>query len=212
MRSFVTRCLAALALLASVASPAGAQMSSGSSGGGQTISPRVEASYSHSRVDSAGHVASWMQYMILWRGQAGWTSGRMLDPVASAEGQRAYKQAQLAAAAADRSFFGGGGATPYWGEIDRQSRRLYLLGQEYAIPGRDSALVVLIDRIDNVGGPAVVIGAAVVDGRLPPEVDTKTWVSGDTTFMVRPSRSAVEVFLGMLKEDAVIAAFLSDTP
>jgi hypothetical protein len=207
-----TFCRLFVALCASgLAATAGAQMSSGSSGGGMSLSSRVTISYQQANVDSAGKRMDWMQFVILWRGQPGWESGRALNETQRAAGRRAYEQARIAAAVADRSFLGGGGAIPFWAELDRTARRLYVLGREFEIPERGSALVVIIDRIDEIGGPPTVVGSAVIDGQLPEEVRSKTWTSGDTTFMVRPSKSGIDAFLETLKQDPVVAAFLSET-
>ncbi|MGH9885827.1 MAG: hypothetical protein ACREBE_09880, partial [bacterium] len=139
--------------------------------------------YSHSHRDSAGQSSAWMSYVVLWRGQAGWGTPRSGNPAVAAEMARQQMEAQLAVMAADRVFMGGSnGSISYGSEIDRRGSRLYLLGQEYAIPERDSALVIMIDRVDGIGGPPVVVAAAVIDGRLPPEVQSKTWISGETTF------------------------------
>jgi hypothetical protein len=163
-------------------------------------------------VDSAGNRTDWMQYFILWRGQPGWQSASAANDADQAAALREYEAARVAAVVANRGFFGSGGAAPYWGEIDNRNQRLYLLGQEFALPPRGSALVVLIDRIDRVGGAPIVIGSAVIDGQLPPEVRSRTWTSGDTTFTIRPSRSGTDAFLETLKQDPAIAAFLAETP
>jgi hypothetical protein len=179
--------------------------------GGMSLSSRVAMHYHQAYRDSAGTRTDWMQFVILWRGQPDWESGVALSAEDRAAGLRAFEQARLAASVADRGFLGGGGPNPYWAEIDRDNQHLYVLGQEFTIPARGSTLVVLIDRIDRVGGPPVVIGSAVVDGQLPPDVRGKTWTSGDTTFSIRPSKSGIEVFLETLRQDPVMAAFLSET-
>lgn len=177
-----------------------------------SLSPRIELTYQQARVDSAGKTTDWMQIILLWRGQPGWQSNAGFTPAERIAAERQYNDARIAAYAANRAFFGGGGAHPYWAEIDRPGKRLYALGQEFVIPERGSALVVLLDRMDGVGGPPVVIGSAVVDGLLPSDVMPKTWTSGDTTFTVRPSRTALDVFLESLKQDPVVAAFLAESP
>ena len=43
---------------------------------------------------------------------------------------------------------------------------------------------------------------------VTPQARTKTWTSGDTTFMARPSKNGLDVFLDNLKKDPAIAAFI----
>lgn len=176
-----------------------------------SLSSRVEVSYQQAHVDSADLHVDWIEFVILWRGQPGWqhtnSAARQTDRLADL---RAYEDARVAAIAANHSFFGGGGTNPFWAELDRESHRISALGRDFVLPSRGSALVVLVDRLDKVGGAPVVIGSAVVDGLLPADVRGKTWTSGDTTFMIRPSRTGIDLFIETLKQDPAIAAFLSD--
>jgi len=202
---------AALATVSCLAfSRADAQTSSGTSGGGMTLSSRVSIDYQEANVDSAGKRTDWMQIVVLWRGQPGWQSGAGATSVQRAAGNQVYEQARVAAAVANRGFSGSGGPYPHWTEIDRSNGRLYVLGREFDIPPRGSALIVIVDRVDGIGGPPMVIGSAVIDGTLPEDVRGKTWTSGDTTFMVRPSKSGIQIFLETLRQDPVVGAFLSE--
>lgn len=202
--------LLATLFVSALAVPAHAQVSGGTSGGGMMLSQRVMVSYQSANLDSAGTRSDWIQFVILWRGQPGWESDVGVNAAQRDAAKRMFDQARIAALTADHGFLGGGGGHPYWAEIDRQNRKISVLGREFDLPARGSALVVLVDRLDGIGGPTTVIGSAVVDGQLGPEVRTKTWRSGDTTFTVSPSKSGIDVFLETLKEDPLIAAFLSD--
>jgi hypothetical protein len=135
--------------------------------------------------------------------------GRGISPEERTESERVYREASAAATLAGHSFMGGyTGHGAYWAELDRDGNTLYVLGRPYALPPQDSTLVILVDRVDRVGGEPFVLGSAVINGHMSSEFETKTWTSGDTTFMVRPSKNGLDVFLETLKKDAAIAAFI----
>jgi hypothetical protein len=151
----------------------------------------------------------WMSYVVLWRGQAGWRTTRRIDQVAQREGERLYREASAAAALAGRSFMGSySGGFVYSAEVDNKDNAIYVLGQQYRIPVRDSTLVILVDRADGVGGAPFIVGTAVIDGRMSSPAVPKMWVSGDTTFTIRSKHTGVEDFFEALKKDPAIAAFL----
>lgn len=52
----------------------------------------------------------------------------------------------------------------YWAEYNRDS--VFVLGQAFGFAGRDSVVVVMVDRADRIGGDPVVIGAATF-GAVP---------------------------------------------
>lgn len=221
MPHIATRRLAAILCLVAAAT-AGAQRSGssssssnggsrgGSSGGGMNLSDRVDAMYDAKYVETpdAGR-SDWMSYVVLWRGQAAWRSPRRIDPVAQKEGERSYREASAAATLAGHSFMGSyAGSYAYWAELDNKDNAIYVLGQQYHIPERDSTLVILVDRADGVGGAPFIVGTAVIDGRMSSAAAPKTWVSGDTIFTVRSKHTGVDDFFAALKKDPAIAAFL----
>ena len=208
MRDIMIRWTAPLVCLA-IATPIAAQQRGGSSGGTTRLTDRVEVMYQQSYLESptAGR-ADWMRFIVLWRGQPGWrfakTSATERD-----DAERVRREVAAAAALANRTVMGNFANGPsYFAELDRDNNALYVLGNQYTIPTRDSTLVILVDRIDRLGGPPFVVGAAVVDGRMSSELVPKTWVSGDTTFTVRPPKTALDLFLETLKKDPAVAAFL----
>ena len=205
----MTRSFLAL-LLGAAATPAVAQSRGGSSGGTHSLSERVDLSYQQRYVETpADGRTDWMQFIVLWRGQPGWHSGRGATPDARSESEHAYREASAAATMAGHSIMGGyAGHAAYWAELDREANTLFVLGKAYPLPAKDSTLVILVDRVDHIGGEPYVVGAAVINGHMSSELQTKTWTSGDTTFMVRPSRDGLEVFLDNLKKDPAIAAFI----
>lgn len=70
-------------------------------------------------------------------------------------------------------------------ELSRLMTDTVWVGDRFFVPPwrRDSALVVLLDH-ERPGSP--VVGTVTIPSTLPGGSDTKTWTSGDTTFIVRP--------------------------
>lgn len=198
-----------LALMLVTAAPLMAQTRGGSSGGTHGLSERVEITYQQRYVETSSGRSDWMRFIVLWRGQPGWLYGRGVSPEEQRQSEQAYREASAAAALAGRSLMGGSsGRGTYWAEVDRDENTIYVLGTAYHVPVKDSTLVILVDRVDHSGGEPFVIGSAVIDGRLPSDLVTKTWTSGDTTFTIRPSKSGLDVFLEGLKKDPAVAAFI----
>ena len=191
---------AGVLLLCAAALSAGAQRGSGYSTGSVALSRRVEAVYLAAHAsDTAGGV-HWFQVVVLWRGQPDWPTfigapprrdgGGGHDTTGVAEAVRQYNAARKAALMDDAVFFGGQrGRIAYFARLDSARRSLTVLDRVIRVPPRDSALVVLVDRVDQDGGPRV-IEALVVDGRYPAPVEPRHWQSGDTLFTIRvPDRT-----------------------
>jgi hypothetical protein len=186
---------------------------SGYSSGGTELSSRVSTSYLAASLTEASRETRWLQFVVLWRGQSGWSQGRQrLDTAMLRKAQTAYNTARHAALARDGVFIGGqSGGVAYTAEADSARVTLTVLGQRFSIPRRDSALIVMVDRIDGVGGDPIVAGTRVVESRLPEVPAERTWTSGDTTFIVRPrgretgsDRANIE---SVLERDSTVAAF-----
>jgi hypothetical protein len=187
---------------------------SGYSTGSIELSPRVSTSYLSASLREASRETRWLQFVVLWRGQSGWSGGRRgLDTATLRRAQAEYNTARKAALARDGLFVGGqSGGVAYTAEADSARRTLTVLGQRFSIPRGDSALIVMVDRIDGVGGDPIVAATRVVESRLPDVPAERTWTSGDTTFIVRPrgrepgsDRLNIEAMLG---RDSTVAAFL----
>ena len=197
-------------LLVAAATPVIAQSRGGGSGGTHSLSDRVDITYQQKYVETpADGRTDWMHFMVLWRGQPGWRMSRGITPEERTESERVYREASAAATLAGHSLMGGySGRGVYWAEVDGEANTLVVLGKTYAVPPKDSVLIILVDRIDRVGGEPFIVGSAVIDGRMSSEFVTKTWTSGDTTFTVRPPKNGLDVFLENLKKDPAIAAFI----
>ncbi len=186
---------------------------SGYSTGGIELSPRVSTSYLAATLTDASRETRWLQFVVLWRGQSGWSRGqRGLDTAMLRRAETEYNTARRAALGRDGLFVGGqSGGVAYTAEADSARRTLTVLGQRFSIPRSDSALIVMVDRIDGVGGDPIVAATTVVESRLPDLPAERTWTSGDTTFIVRPrgrgpesDRANIEAVLG---RDSTVAAF-----
>ena len=206
--------LAVLVTLAPIASATmGAQTASTSGSGYGTstgqLSARVEMSYLARNLWDGSRRTRWVQVVLLWRGQPGW-AGRTaaLDSVERRQAIDEYRRARAGAILTNATVLGGqSGAVTYLAQIDSASKAVTVLGQTFALPPRDSALIVLIDHIDWRGGQPAIVGTAVVDGRLPDLSPMRMWASGDTTFTVTPPDNLDEGLKVTLLRDPTVAAF-----
>ncbi len=192
MRS-VLRLLIAFLILAS-GSPVVAQ--TGHESAGITLTSRVECGYLARDSGSGATERHWLVALVLWRGQAGWHQRQQRRAEAS-RASSAVRAAVRATEDAGRQFLGGqSGGSVYAAAYDDDS--LYVLGRSYLLPSGDSALVVMVDRVDSAGGAPTVLGTANIDARLAPEFWTRHWASGDTLFIIR-SHQAESILLEALR-------------
>jgi len=119
--------------------------------------------YLAARVNDTTGSTHWFQVVLLWRGQPDWASmtgvaarsdgTRDRDTTGLGEALRQYHAARKAALMDDAVFLGGQrGPIAYTARLDSARRNLTVLGRTLRVPARDSALVVLVDRVDHVGG------------------------------------------------------------
>jgi len=118
---------------------------------------------------------SWLRAIILWRASKPFP--RDFGGNAAAFGT-ALRRARVASEQAGRISVGGFFAKKFFTlEYSPDYRRVWVLGQEFAIPLRDSAIVVMVDRVDELEGPPVVVGHEYISGRLP----DLYWATGRTS-------------------------------
>lgn len=188
------------ASLVVASSPLAAQTGSGSAG--VSLTPRVECAYLYRDSGSGATEQHWLVALVLWRGQAGWRA----RAGATEATRHAYRIAARAAEDAGRHFVGGhSGGFVYAAAYDHDS--LYVLGRSYLLPRRDSALVVMVDRVDSVDGNPAVVGTANVEAQVAPEFWIKQWASGDTLFIVRPHQPE-RILLEALRRAPRLGQFL----
>ncbi|HKO16164.1 MAG TPA: hypothetical protein VJU87_07990 [Gemmatimonadaceae bacterium] len=99
------------------------------------------------------------------------------------------------------------GTISYFAQLDSGRTTLTILGRSFPLPTADSALVVLVDRADGVGGAPTIAGTAVIDGRFPADPVPKTWTSGDTIFTIRVPDRGNENLRMVLGRNPMAAAF-----
>jgi hypothetical protein len=204
--------LSALLLIAGSADLS-AQHGVGFSASTTTVPPRTEVSYVKANQEDARGTTHWFQLLILWRGQPGWSDLKssipLPDSTARVRALANYDLARKTALMRDAIFLGGNArGIGYYAELDSARTVVTILDHSYRIPPRDSALIVLVDRIDGVGGMPTVTGTAIVDGRFPTPQTPKTWTSGDTVFTIRVPDRQQENMLMVLQRDTIVAAFL----
>jgi len=142
--------------------------------------------------------------VVLWRGAPGWEH---VPPADRARVDSVYRWAQLRADEANRSFFGNGLA---YGLMDRAYRELIVEGRHFPLTPGDSALVVMVTVGPNANAlPRLVTAARIRVAALPDAFWPKSWRSGDTTFLVRPTYPRdVEMLRKALLESPAVAAYL----
>lgn len=148
--------------------PACAQSASATSFGVMEMRPRVMADL------VLDHVGEWraLAAMVLWRGEPGWYRHGQ-DRRRPADDSLAASRARLRLAEDSAVRAGGrlwGHATPrsvYGVGLDAAAQHIHVLGRAYALPRGDSAVVLVVDRTDGVGGPPVVVATVRIAGALP---------------------------------------------
>src|SRR5262249_26109316 len=118
--------------------------------------------------------------VILWRGAPGWEEVRDAD---RSRIDSVLRWAQLRASEAHLSLFGSGQA---YGLLADDYRDVIIEGQHFPLKASDSALVVMVTLPPN-DRPRGVTTARIQVTSLPEAFWTRSWMSGDTTFFVRPS-------------------------
>jgi hypothetical protein len=180
----------------------------GCENGGFDLSPRVHIDYSTSCTDSLGSQQVWLRLAILWRGQPAWRPLARDDTVSTTSAAREFHRRALDALAAGGQWNGSQIGTLVYGSIhDPGGTWVEILGQRWAVPQRDSALVVLVDRVDSVGGPPFVLEAQRISSMLPSDILLRTWVSGDTTFTLKPRGSVQSALRALLSRLTTIREF-----
>ena len=145
-----------------------------------------------------------LRAIVLWR--ASGDLGRGTPSMGALDLQLKADSARAASGKLGRSYLGEVRANGiHYVEYDQQ--HLWALGQEFNLPHRDSALVLMIDGVDAPGGPRVA-GHAYIAAEMPEKFWTKTWTSGDTTFFVH-SGNTDAMLLEALRASPAVRAFIA---
>ena len=173
------RPLALVAIAAAVAAPAAAQTSRGAGVSGGTFPEGVHVAYVRESMGTERQSSERLVAALLWRAATDWAHSRTEDDAARV---KALMDSASAAARA-RGNVAGGSLTPRgaaWVEYDERGRAVLLSGRRLSAPRGDSALVVLVDRADGVGGAPTVTAFA-----LPAAPVTVTTPDADTPEALR---------------------------
>lgn len=182
--------------------------SRGSGSRSGSLTPRIQFSEISASQDSAGERSEWIRAIVLWRAAPGWMNDKR-DPERLRAASEEYRRLRSEAVLTNRTVLGGvTHGTVQWAEMDSHGRVLYVLGKEFEIPERDSALVVMIDDLDGSRGVPRVVGTVYVEGTVPPDALGKWWTSGDTTYSVRPKRSRESVLRDALSQSEIAREFI----
>ena len=206
----ITGALLVLILTAPLSSPATAY---GQAGGGSSccrpLSDRVSYGAITSSEGSGRDMRNRLRAIVLWRASPPWARTRGSAAEGTATLERGYQERLLATTPPMRmnlSFAYGGRV--HIVEFDTDGDTLWLRDTMFVIPSRDSAIVLMLDRIDDsTRATPVLAGHAYIAATMPESFWQKSWTSGDTTFMVRP-RDVDGTLKRALLTNSKVAAFL----
>jgi hypothetical protein len=146
---------------------------------------------------------------VLWRGNSDWELSH--GPVESARARAATDSARRDAN--QRGVQAGGTITVAgnaWVEYDDRARTVSVLQRTYPVPAGDSALVLLVDRVDHIGGEPLVVSmvlacATELDATNAPDADGRRDMSAGI-------RRMSDHWHTCLVRDSVVRAFVEKKP
>lgn len=183
------RLLHVLLLAAFFRSPASAQAGGGS--GSCSVGPGFQCSEITASTGNGLDKRNWVRAVILWRYDSR-VRGERRDTMATRLAAQRHREVRRAAEDSGHTALGGSVGDRWW--IATYKHRpgmapedtLFVLGARLPIPLSDSALVVMVDGLNDDTGTSVLVGTAWMPAELEAGYWPRHWTSGDTTFMVRP--------------------------
>ncbi len=191
--------MSSLALVA-IASTASAQRQGTGWGGGTstgTLSPAVSYSLIEAHRGAGLNEQHAIKAIVLWRNS---DIGRV-PPARSASdtlhgARQPFRALERAAEDSGRWFVGQQhGTSVSNAEYDPTRGRLFLLGRAFDIPSGDTAIVILVDHSDGIGGAPTIAATAYMPATMPDAFWPKSWTSGDTTYFVHTHHGESEQML-----------------
>jgi hypothetical protein len=171
-----------------------ARAQTGMNTGGCTVGPGFECKLVGAHDGSGPAERQWVRAIVLWRLDSS-NRDDSHDTSRVRETTHRFQAASAAAQDSGRLFIGGANgshmwsASITWGAMRRTRDTLFVLGRQFEIPPRDSALVVMVDGDDGVADrPPRLIGTAWIGAELDSGYWPKHWASGDTAFTIMPRR------------------------
>ena len=194
-------------LLVVCAPAASAQSHRGSGISGGTLGERVSLEFVREHRGPPDSVR--LAAAVLWRGNSDWALSH--GPAESAQARAAMDSAQRDASR--RGVQAGGTITVAanaWVEYDDRARTLSVLRRTYTVPPSDSALVLLVDRVDHIGGEPLVASmvlacASEPDATMAPDADGRR-------DMIAGMRRMSDHWRTCLLRDSVVRAFVERRP
>jgi hypothetical protein len=220
----VRRRAASLAVVVGAMVPVllGAQeRSRGSMGGSCQLGPGFECSYDASmELSEDGRQLLRLESVIIWRAPGSLVAERRARTPDSAVAL-AYRDVARAADEAGRSFSGSMNGTYWTAMLSPGMRRMwdwtpgratppdsiFVADSAFQVPPGDTMLVILIDGVHTIDGPAPRVAASFRLPNRPMETGQREWTNGDTTFVVRPRGRRVRIE-GELREIPEVRAFI----
>ena len=202
------RWLAGIALVHALAAGAAAAQTGGGYGG-CTVPRPFHCVMVHSSEGSGAEQQSRVNAIVLWRVPR-W---RLQPDSARTDSiERAYRRREFALRDSGWAPVGGRSLdVVHEGDIDLRRTTIRVGDRLFPLPQRDSALVLMIDQTRDSAFTPHVVGTAYVPAVLPEGYWSRSWTSGDTTFFVRPRRSA-EVLTDVLRRNPAVRRFLEARP
>ena len=172
------------------------------------LNSRVDVNYATRVTDPASGRRAWLQLAILWRGQPAWRAVAYDDSIATRSAEREYQRRGLDAIAVGGQWAGTQVGRVVFGAIyDPGGRWVQILGKRWTLPPGDSALVVLVDRIDSVGGPPMIVEGLFIESSLPANLFWYNTELRDTSLSLRRSGSVRDALRELLSRTATIREF-----
>jgi hypothetical protein len=193
-----------------------AQAQSGSGSSGCSLGPGLEC-YALTANEGTGLARhNWLRAVLLWRRLSDERLLRGADTTLQREIALRQRQARRAAEDSGRVFLSGSSSGEFWhasysAPARHGAESLYVAGHRFALPRRDSALVVMIEGLDGGTLPPSIVGTAWMPAELEDAYWPKFWVSGDTSFSVRPRRQP-EILRAALSGVDAVRVFLGRAP
>ena len=184
-----------------VSVPAVARAQNGAGISGQSFENGVSANYVREHSGPTNSVR--LIAVVLWRGATEWT----MIPGPSAAIARARLDS-VRMTSERRGVLAGGTVTATanaWVEYEAGSRTIAVLNRAYPAGQGDSTAVIMVDRVDHVGGDPIVSTANVVCGSNPgPDLH-----AGFTAAARQSTIDMMQHWRDCLNADPAVAAFLN---
>jgi hypothetical protein len=197
--------LATLLVVCAAAASAQSNRGSGISGGALSEHVSVDFVREHWGPPDSVRLAA----AVLWRGNSDWALSH-----GPAESARARAAMDSAARDANRRGVQAGGtitvAGNAWVEYNDRARTLSVLQRTYMVPASDSTLVLLVDRVDHIGGEPLVASMVLACNTEPDA--TRTPDADGRHDMIAGMRKMSDHWRTCLLRDSVVRAFVERPP